>query len=178
MDVDLLRTIAMALLLVWPPYIANATPVVVAKFIRGTPVDLGRNFIDGRRLLGDGKTFEGFIAGIAVGFLGGELTYLLTRLYLNVELPSPLTVLLMCIGALLGDMAGAFIKRRMGLPRGAPVPLLDQLDFLLASLLVLWLMQPSLVRLSYVAVAVVITPPIHLLTNYLAHRVKLKGEPW
>jgi len=175
---DLLRSLITALLLIWPLYISNATPVVVSKIIKGTPMDLGRNFIDGRRILGDGKTFEGFAAGVLVGFMGGELTYLLVQEHLSINLPSPLAVMLACIGALLGDVVGAFIKRRMGLPRGAPAPVLDQLDFLLFALLFLWLIEPELLEPSYVIIAIVVTPPVHLLTNYLAHKVKLKREPW
>lgn len=145
---SLLWDFIITLLIIWPPYVANATPPVVASkvFRRRTPMDFGRNFIDGRRLFGDGKTYEGFATGLLVGFIIGELTYMIVSSVVSVpsELPDPLAVFVMCIAALLGDLLGAFIKRRLGLPpRGAPAPLLDQLDFLLAALLALWLIQPS-----------------------------------
>ena len=169
------------LLIIWPPYVANATPVVASKlFKRRTPIDFGRNFIDGRRIFGDGKTYEGFITGLLAGFVIGELTYIIVAKTVNItlELPAPLTVFIMCLAALLGDLTGAFIKRRLGLPRGAPAPLLDQLDFLLAALLALWLVQPSILRVIYVIIAVLITPPIHLATNAAAYLLGLKREPW
>lgn len=178
----LLWDFIITLLIIWPPYVANATPVIASKvFRRRTPIDLGRNFIDGKRLFGDGKTYEGFITGLFTGFVIGELTYIVVARAVNIvsELPNPLAVFAMCIAALLGDLlGGAFIKRRLGLPRGAPAPLLDQLDFLLAALLALWLIQPSVLRIIYVVIAVVITPPIHLATNTIAYLLGLKREPW
>jgi CDP-2,3-bis-(O-geranylgeranyl)-sn-glycerol synthase len=179
--VNLIREFIITLLIIWPPYVANATPVVAGKIFRKRiPIDLGKNFIDGRRIFGDGKTYEGFITGLLVGFVIGEFTYLIVTSVVNLyqELPSPTTVLLMCLAALVGDLVGAFIKRRLGMPRGAPAPLLDQLDFLLMSLLALWLLQPQILRWVYVVIAIIITPPIHLLTNTIAYLLKLKKEPW
>ncbi|WP_054857280.1 CDP-2,3-bis-(O-geranylgeranyl)-sn-glycerol synthase [Vulcanisaeta sp. JCM 16159] len=178
---SLLWDFIITLLIIWPPYVANATPVIASKvFRRRTPIDLGRNFIDGRRLFGDGKTYEGFITGLLAGFVIGEFTYIMVTRAVNIasELPNSLAVFVMCIAALLGDLLGAFIKRRLGLPRGAPAPLLDQLDFLLAALLALWLVQPSALKVIYVVIAVLITPPIHLATNTIAYLLGLKREPW
>lgn len=47
--------VAQLLLFILPAYIANATPVL---FGGGMPVDFRRKFIDGERLLGDGKPGE------------------------------------------------------------------------------------------------------------------------
>lgn len=179
--VSALWDLVITLLIVWPPYVANATPVVASKLFRKrTPIDLGRNFIDGRRIFGDGKTYEGFVTGLLAGFLIGELTYIIVTGVVGIPWnpPGPLAVFAMCVAALLGDLLGAFIKRRLGLPRGAPAPLLDQLDFLLAALLALWLIEPRVLRWVYVVIAVVITPPIHLVTNAIAYLLKLKKEPW
>lgn len=177
---ELIRDLIVTILIIWPPYVSNATPVIASKiFRRRTPMDFGRNFIDGRRILGDGKTYEGFITGFLAGFIIGELTYYIVKLTgFNTELPNTLAVAFMCFMALIGDLIGAFIKRRLGLPRGAPAPLLDQLDFLLMSLLALWLIQPIVLRPIYVLIAVIITPPIHLATNAIAYVLKLKKEPW
>ena len=53
---------------IFPDYIANASPVILGG---GLSMDLGRNFIDNRRLLGDGKTYRGFFGGILAGMLIG-----------------------------------------------------------------------------------------------------------
>ena len=58
----------MLLIFILPAYIANSTPVI---FGGGTPMDFGRKAWDRKRCLGDGKTWRGFIAGIAMGTLAG-----------------------------------------------------------------------------------------------------------
>ena len=49
--------ILQALWLILPAYVANASAVLVGG---GTPVDSGKNWKDGKRILGDGKTWRGF----------------------------------------------------------------------------------------------------------------------
>ncbi len=52
---DLAKLVAEALIVIWPAYVANATPVVASKLIkRRTPIDMGRLFPDGRRIFGGG----------------------------------------------------------------------------------------------------------------------------
>ena len=68
MDVALL--IVEALKFIFPAYCANGTPVLAGG---GTKMDFGRNFIDGKRIFGNNKTFRGFFFGWAVGFLVGIL---------------------------------------------------------------------------------------------------------
>lgn len=178
---DVARLVVEALIVIWPAYVANATPVVASKLInRRTPMDMGRNFRDGRRILGDGKTWEGFAFGTAAGTLIGGLTIYIIRLVAGGALsyPTYLDCLSLSAWALVGDLIGAFLKRRMGLPRGAPAPLLDQLDFVVASLLATRLLDPHLVTLQIFVAAVLITPPIHLATNAAAYVLGLKREPW
>ncbi len=60
--------IIQALWLVLPAYIANASALLVGG---GTPIDFGKNWKDGKRILGDGKTWRGLITGAVVGMIGG-----------------------------------------------------------------------------------------------------------
>jgi len=78
---------------------------------------------------------------------------------------------------MLGDALGSFIKRRFGLERGEPAPLLDQLSFLLIALLMYQLAYGRL-DAPIVATLIAATPPVHLLANYLAYRLRLKEKPW
>jgi len=159
--VNCLVTAGEAIWFFLPAYFANATPVVLGG---GTPIDLGRNFLDGRRILGDGKTFRGFFLALAVGTLIGALQR------------RPFIGFTMSLGAMLGDMAVSFLKRRLGLKRGDPLPVGDQLDFVAGAIA---LTAPVVsIPLSYVIAIVVVTPPIHLGTNALAYVLKLKEEPW
>lgn len=59
-----------------PAYMANMSPVFSAKLVPGwtTPIDGGRMHRDGRRVLGDGKTWRGLVGG---GILAGITAVLL-----------------------------------------------------------------------------------------------------
>ncbi len=150
--------------LIWvlPVYAANSSATLSRLLPKTHPIDLGARFFDGKRILGDGKTFEGIIIGLTVGYVAGKLVY--PPFYD----PFPYVLL-----ALLGDMAGSFVKRRMGLERGAEAPLLDQLDFLLFS----YLAHPP-ISPEAAALLIVLTYFVHRLANVVAYLIDLKKEPW
>lgn len=158
------------LLAVWhflPAWFANSAPLAISRLIPEKlriPLDLGLRFPDGNRVLGDGKTVFGFIAGTAAGGVIGLLQG-------NAHLGA-----LLGLGAMTGDAAGSFVRRRMGLPRGADVPILNQLDFVAGAIL-----AGSTARawsIPEIVLICMLTIPLHRLTNRLAHKAGLKGEPW
>ena len=51
-----------------PAYLPNNCAVI---FGGGMPLDFGKDYGDGRRILGDGKTFRGTIGGTMSGILAG-----------------------------------------------------------------------------------------------------------
>jgi CDP-2,3-bis-(O-geranylgeranyl)-sn-glycerol synthase len=76
----------------------------------------------------------------------------------------------------MGDLAGAFLKRRLGIAPGELLPIVDQVDFVVGAIL---FSLPLTVLYWELAIAVlIITPPIHLFTNFLAYKLKLKNNPW
>lgn len=158
--------------LVLPALIANGTPVVVSKkLIKGGlhPVDFGKT-IRGRRILGEGKTWEGTISGIVAGLVIGIPVALYFKL--SIWFGGVIATL-----ALLGDMVGSFVKRMAGLPRGACVVLLDQLDFYVFALLGLyWMGLASMVSPRCWILLGVVVAALHLATNYLAYKVGWKQE--
>lgn len=127
-------------------------------------------FLDGRRLLGDSKSVEGFISGVAAGILTGYLLSFLGTLSIG-------EAAVLSFGTMLGDAAGSFVKRRLGLPSGAPAPLLDQLSFLVVAL-ALYSLVYGFVEASVAVILILATPPIHLATNAIAYKLKLKSKPW
>lgn len=168
MWVSLLRQL---LALMVPCYVANAFPVVTARIIRYRhPLDFGRKFIDGRRVLGDGKSIEGFIAGVLLGSLAGLSMSLF-------GIGSLTESIVLSIGTMLGDALGSFVKRRLGLERGSPAPFLDQLAFLLTAILLYWFFIGT-INLAAVVILIIITPPIHLVSNFFAYKLGLKDKPW
>jgi len=146
--------------------VANAAPLI---FGRGTPIDGGRNFADGRPILGSHKTFRGLFAGIFAGTIFGIAEY-------PFGTQMPIAGFLMGVGAVLGDLLGAFLKRRLGIKPGGPLLIIDQLDFIFGALVFSSLVFP--LSWGSVLLIVFVTPPIHLGTNYGAYLLGLKKTYW
>jgi len=166
---DIVVLIIEALKFIFPAYCANAVPVIAGG---GRPMDFGRNFFDGKRVFGKNKTFRGFFFGWAVGVLVGLVEGLV---FGNADL-SVLFSVLTPLGALCGDLAGAFVKRRLGIAPGGLLPVIDQVDFVVGA--ILFSLPLAIIYWELAVAVIIITPPIHLLTNFLAYKLKLKNNPW
>jgi CDP-2,3-bis-(O-geranylgeranyl)-sn-glycerol synthase len=166
MDVALL--VAEALEFIFPAYVANAVPVLAGG---GRPMDFGKNFFDGKPIFGKNKTFRGFFFGLVLGTVTGFAESLVFGYPLFFGF-------VLSLGALFGDLGGAFVKRRLGLASGQLLPVVDQVDFVVGA--VLFVLPFSLQWLSWqlVLTVLVITPPMHLLTNFAAYKLGLKSNPW
>jgi CDP-2,3-bis-(O-geranylgeranyl)-sn-glycerol synthase len=161
-----------ALYYIFPAYCANGAPVL---FGGGKPIDGGKTFRDGRPLFGPHKTVRGFVFGILIGTFVGWVQEVYGP---TVGLPKGSVVLgfVLSLGALMGDLLGSFIKRRMKLKSGAHLPVSDQLDFMLMALLFSLPVQPP--TLMYALIIIVLTAPIHLMVNFMAYLLRLKKTPW
>ncbi len=179
--------ILQAFILTMPAFAANPLAVVTGGH---APMDFGKTFPDGRRILGDGKTWSGFIGGSALASILGLLIYLA-----NLLLGSPLVsygpnllsafvlVLSMGISSLAGDAIGSFVKRRIGLERGANASLLDQLPFILFTLAIVAIFFMPFFDAVYgnligLVTVVIITPPMHRAVNIIGYKMKRKDVPW
>jgi CDP-2,3-bis-(O-geranylgeranyl)-sn-glycerol synthase len=162
----IIQLIVDALKFIFPAYCANATPVLAGG---GTRMDFGKNFYDGKRIFGDNKTFRGFFFGLAIGILVGLMECVLFHFPILFSILTPL-------GALSGDLAGAFLKRRLGIAPGGLLPIVDQVDFVVGALL--FAIPLGIVNWELAVTVLLITPPIHLFTNFLAYKMKLKKHPW
>jgi CDP-2,3-bis-(O-geranylgeranyl)-sn-glycerol synthase len=169
---DIAQIIVQALIFIFPAYCANGTPVLAGG---GTKIDFGKNFIDGKRLFGNNKTFRGFFFGWGVGVFVGLIEWYIFGFPLLLAIFTPL-------GALLGDLTGAFIKRRLDIQPGGMLPIVDQIDFVVGAIVfavLISLFSPAFSISWEVAVTtLLITPPIHLFTNFCAYKLKLKKHPW
>ena len=183
-----------ALAVLWlllPTYIANAFATLPRGW--GPPMDFGRNWRDGRRLLGPSKTWSGFLfAGFAAmpfGLLEAGLILLappdlrlVPVLAPTVAGAIPLAAML-TFGAMTGDAVGSFLKRRLGRASGARTLLLDQLPFVLVPIGLGFAFYPSLfasIFLSWQAVLwlIVFTLGLHAAFNWIGYRAGLKKVPW
>lgn len=103
---------------------------------------------------------------------------------LGVVLPAfpPAAMGTLAFGAMVGDIAASFLKRRTGRQRGAAFPVVDQLDFVVVALALTALAVPAWVGdtfgLPVLVTVAVLTPALHLLTNGIAYALGVKDEPW
>ena len=164
-----------------PAYISNSGGLI---FGGGKPLDLGKTDSNGIRWIGDGVTWRGLIGGTILGTIVGAIQgYFgptLLAMFGNL-IVTPIAVglsngiligFLLAFGALIGDALGSFIKRRIGIGRGKPAPILDQLDFLIVALLFASLVVNF--SLEFIIIAIVLTLVIHLIANTGAYLLGIK----
>jgi CDP-2,3-bis-(O-geranylgeranyl)-sn-glycerol synthase len=167
-----------------PAYVPNNAAVLAGG---GPPIDGGRT-LHGERLLGDGKTWQGTAAGVAAGAVLAVLQNAARPLLdpvVPAALPAPFppaVLVALPAGAMLGDIVASFLKRRIGRERGASLPGIDQLDFVVVALALTALVAPAWFTATFtlpvLAVVLVITPVLHVTTNVVAYKLSLKSEPW
>ncbi|MEM4366574.1 MAG: CDP-2,3-bis-(O-geranylgeranyl)-sn-glycerol synthase [Candidatus Anstonellales archaeon] len=169
--IDFINTI----LYILPAYVANSSPVVLGG---GDAIDRGAK-IGNNRVLGKSKTIMGFFGGLFAGVLiaailayAVEIPFFPSR---NYQLYGGIAL---SFGTVVGDLAGSFIKRRMGIEEGKPF-ILDQFAFLIVALLFAYpfTMIPfySWDNLLYLAV---LTYVLHIGSNIVANRLGIKKVPW
>lgn len=163
---DVVFLVIEAFKFIFPAYCSNAAPVLAGG---GLSMDLGKNFVDGKRFFGKNKTFRGFFFGLAIGVSVGFLEFMIFDYPLLFCILTPL-------GALLGDLTGAFLKRRFDIAPGGLLPIIDQVDFVVGALV--FSLPLGIVYWELAAAVMLVTPPIHLFTNFMAYKLKLKNNPW
>lgn len=161
-----------ALYYIFPAYCANGAPVI---FGGSYPLDFGKKLIDGRPIFGPNKTVRGLVAGILVGTLVGWAQENLAP-NIGLEKGSVILGFALSLGAVIGDLIGSFAKRRLNIQPGAPLPISDQVDFVLVALLFSVAAGPPTV--SAAIMIIVLTLPIHLSANIIAYLLHLKKSPW
>lgn len=160
----------------------------------GPPVDFGKQRKDGRRYLGDGKTWRGTIGGILCATMLGYILLLAMHFLDLREMDDSLwgsfphnivLIFFLAFGSLVGDMIGSFIKRAIHRPRGTKTPLLDQWDYVLGTLLFIlpfypwwfdhlisdgkWMALLLFLGIAYLA---------HVIANRIGYWIGVKKEPW
>lgn len=187
---NIMSVLAISFWITIPAYIPNSSAVI---FGGGTPMDFGKSMKDGRRILGKGKTWRGFFGGTFAGLVIG-IIQLAIAYYLDPDefwgfgpLPNAILVIfILALGAMFGDALGSFIKRRYNKESGAPVPVLDQYDFIIGSWLLIiifqfgWFYDHFIDGIHIVGLLFIIllTPVLHRLVNILGYKMGKKDVPW
>ncbi|MEC7977202.1 MAG: CDP-2,3-bis-(O-geranylgeranyl)-sn-glycerol synthase [Candidatus Thermoplasmatota archaeon] len=192
-ELSLLNAIITVLWIMGPAYIANSVAVLTGgKY----PIDQGKTLSDGNRILGDGKTWSGLLGGTLGGIMfgiildSGDGRMALERLTGEEHVQSlwsenPVMVFfLLSFGALFGDMAASFYKRRQNLLRGDKFAILDMYDFIFMSLLLCfifqrdWLLSWILDGWAPLFTVLILTPFLHRGVNIIGYNIGVKNEPW
>lgn len=174
-----------------PVFSANALATIPRG--RGPAMDFGRNWPDGRRILGPSKTWSGFLFGTLVA-----VPIVLLQAWLILHAPPDLKLVppyaasvlaaipvafLLTGGAMTGDALGSFIKRRLGYGSGARVLGLDQLPFVLLPIGVGLLAYPSVFvpcffSLEALLWVLLLTLGLHTAFNWIGFKIGTKKVPW
>jgi CDP-2,3-bis-(O-geranylgeranyl)-sn-glycerol synthase len=191
---EALEIIGIMLIGMWlflPAMVPNSAAVIFGKMSK-TKMDFGKSW-RGKRIFGDGKSWGGFfgggLTGIAVGLLLIGIGSLWDPENFGGYGPFWTNVgILACLsfGSLLGDLCGAFIKRRLGYERGQKAPILDQYDFVIGAFLLTSLFFPGWVYANYIEgwhiaaliFIIVMMFAIHRVANIIGYKMGLKKEPW
>jgi CDP-2,3-bis-(O-geranylgeranyl)-sn-glycerol synthase len=185
--------VAHALWLAVPAMVPNSIAAIVGG---GPPMDGGRTW-KGKRILGPGKTWQGFIGGVAGGTLIGTCQAYGAHTWVPWEDeavwwgfgPTPRAyaiVFTLALGSLLGDAAGSFYKRRKDLARGEKAPLLDQWNFLVGAWALTaavhfgWFLENFVLGLMWLGPisVLLIVLGLHRLTNIIGYKMGQKDVPW
>ena len=159
-------------LLLGPPLllllVANGAPVITRWWLDrrySWPLDGGLLFFDGRPLLGPTKSWRGVVAA----FLATSLCALLLGFsgWLGVQF---------ALLAMVGDVLGSFIKRRLSI---APQGRASGLDQIPEALLPLWLLHDALsLGLAQILLLVAIFMLLEMALSPLLYRLHIRLRPY
>lgn len=153
-----------------PAYLANMAPPFV-RYWRGWNRPISQ------RWLGTHKTVLGAVAGVLAATLVTLVQGLLAWSGSIVDYDEwPLLGVLFGTGAMAGDSAKSFVKRRLGVEPGRPLIPFDQLDFVLGALVLVhtrvvlaWADVLAILLLSFCG---------HILVNHLGYWLGVRDTRW
>jgi CDP-2,3-bis-(O-geranylgeranyl)-sn-glycerol synthase len=183
-----LLSMLLPLYLLLPALLPSSFAVI---FGGGKPIDFNKSW-HGKRIFGDGKTWRGLIGGGAAGVLVGLLEWGLYLAYPSAQWGLPdysvtiPVVLALAFGSLLGDLGGAFLKRRLGMSRGQKAPVIDQYDFVVGAFVIAFIVDPSWFIDNLLSgnhwigliIFLIIVPILHRLFNIIGYKMGKKNVPW
>jgi len=198
---DWVALLIFSLLFIVPAYLANAGMVLIGG---GKPIDGGKNFIDGRRIFGPGKTWKGFIRGpILIGIpISAAIFLLFIVLWAFIE-PIPSEGIANGVYKYYNSMIYyryyfigvrpddnlifgylTIIIRRLNVSRGNPLWIIDQLDFAIFAMIMASI--PSFILpeiflpldILIISFLLILTPSVAILANTIAYLIGLKNVPW
>ena len=197
---NILTTVLMMYVTLAPTILAGIFNMIWIKLpvLKSTakPIDAGKNFVDGKRIFGDNKTWKGIIGYVLLNTFFAVIWGFVCKIgtlesldffYVNHE---NTVVFNLLVGVLLGlgyslfELPNSFLKRRLDITPGKTIKgfwkvffiFLDQADSIFGCALVVWLFYDCgiLLYLGFVAVGAF----THILLNVLLYLAKLRKNPF
>jgi len=172
-----------ALYFILPAYFANIVPVIVKKInFLAIPVDFGKKW-NNRPVFGSHKTWRGLLFAT----LGGVLIFYLQKILYPNDFFAMLSLVnydkfpalfgaLLGFGAIFGDLAKSFFKRRLAIPPGKRWLPFDQIDLVVGALAFsLFYYAPPLWVWIFL---ILVTIPLHILVKFLGFYSGISNQKW
>lgn len=168
-----------------PAMFANMAPVCCKNYLKflAKPIDGGKKW-NGKPILGQHKTWRGFVVGIIAAVIVVFIQRLLYQYsvfanisYINYKKESVFLVgFLFGFGALFGDAIKSLIKRRFNVKSGDRFFPWDQLDMLIGAGIFTSIIKPVNLQMwvFYIGFALV----AHPLINIIGYKLGFKNVPW
>ncbi len=168
-----------------PGMVANMMPILVRKrfgFL-AVPVDFNKK-LAGKKIFGTHKTYRGFVFGIlgAVLIAYAQHTLYMHGILANISYIDYARTSFLLVGAalgfgaLFGDLARSFFKRRAGMAEGARWFPWDQIDYPLGIVLFSLLVKPM--TWEMMLILVVSGAILSMLATRTAYLLKIRDEKW
>ena len=175
----MLELIWVALVLFSPAGIANAMPVfankipVINKW--KTPLDFGHSW-RGKRIFGANKSWRGLISGVLAAVLVGVFVAnpILAATTSHERMPVGLMIML-GLGALIGDAVESFFKRQLNRPPGTSWFPFDQTDYIIGGLL--FALPFQALDVPTAGTILILYFVLHLVFSYVGYLLGLKEKP-
>lgn len=191
-----MKAIGMIYITLASPIIAGILNMIWCKInafnIPNVPMDMNKNFIDGKRILGNNKTWKGFFGYIILNIICSVIMGIICNIfklneynYFYIATQNNLIYnivigLLLGLGYSLFELPNSFIKRRLGIEPGKTIKgfkkvffiFLDQADSIFGIVLVLSFFYPISI-LEYF-LYVLLGAVTHIIINMLLYFMKLR----
>jgi CDP-2,3-bis-(O-geranylgeranyl)-sn-glycerol synthase len=168
-----------------PAYFANMAPVLTKGHFKELKVPLDLNTkLDNYTIFGRHKTFRGLVFGVILALIMAFFQYLLYgleffKLVSFADYSNWLLIgLLFGIGAIFGDLAESFVKRRLNIKPGKSFVPWDQLDFVIGSLIFIYPLAGLWLSPAKIATIIILSFVLHIMVNHIAHHLKIRKEKW
>ncbi|MDP7506729.1 MAG: CDP-2,3-bis-(O-geranylgeranyl)-sn-glycerol synthase [Candidatus Woesearchaeota archaeon] len=178
----MLTLILKSLYLMLPAYFANMAPIICKKIkFLNVPVDFNEK-LEGKPIFGRNKTYRGLLAGVIFAVIIAFIQFLLSRF----NFFSSISILdysewhiigfLLGLGALVGDMAESFIKRRLNIKPGKSFIPFDQTDYAIGALIFISILNR--LELNFIFITIALSFMLHIIVNHLSFLFKIRKSRW